>query len=422
MKKITLLITLFVGLQWAAFSQGCLPDGIIFTTQTEIDNFQTNHPNCSEIEGDVNIEGDNIVNLNGLASLTAVGGSLALSGTSSLVSLSGLNNITSINGNLQIANTALTGLSELSQLNTVGGNLEIGDNSEITSLIGLEGISTLNENLAVIGNTLLPNLEGLEQLTTVGNYLWVSGNGSLQSLSGLQSITSAGYLYVFDNPNLSAINLNALATVSLDVWLMQNDELTNLNDLSNLLSIGGRLEISNHNTLANLTGLASLIDLDGSLTIEGNMVLNSLSGLDNITPYHLNRITIASNPVLSTCEVQSLCTYIGLPGANVTISNNATGCNSKAELEAACQLANLAEVRFSNYYSLYPIPVHNFLTIKPLNQASIDQVIIYNQLGQKEIDYQPENNEIDVSMLTPGLYVIEIQNGEVKLRDKLLVK
>ena len=33
----------------------CLPEGITFTTQEQIDNFQTNYPGCTEIEGDVYI-------------------------------------------------------------------------------------------------------------------------------------------------------------------------------------------------------------------------------------------------------------------------------------------------------------------------------------------------------------------------------
>ena len=35
-------------------SQPCLPEGITFTTQAQIDSFQTNYPVCSEIEGECN--------------------------------------------------------------------------------------------------------------------------------------------------------------------------------------------------------------------------------------------------------------------------------------------------------------------------------------------------------------------------------
>ena len=55
MKKLTLLIALACIIQATAFSQSCLPEGITFTTQAHIDNFQTNYPNCTEIEGNVTI-------------------------------------------------------------------------------------------------------------------------------------------------------------------------------------------------------------------------------------------------------------------------------------------------------------------------------------------------------------------------------
>lgn len=45
MKKLTLLFVLAFIIQAIAFSQPCFPDGITFTTQAEIDNFQVIHPN-----------------------------------------------------------------------------------------------------------------------------------------------------------------------------------------------------------------------------------------------------------------------------------------------------------------------------------------------------------------------------------------
>lgn len=58
MKKIyTLLITFFIF--GGAMGQlddpceSCLPDGIHFTTQAQIDRVQYNYPGCTEIEGDV---------------------------------------------------------------------------------------------------------------------------------------------------------------------------------------------------------------------------------------------------------------------------------------------------------------------------------------------------------------------------------
>ena len=91
MYKFTLLIVLALFIQFIVSAQprlpdkgpvqggqACLPDGITFSTQEQIDNFQTNYPNCSEIEGSVAISGDDITNLNGLNVLTSIGGDLMI--------------------------------------------------------------------------------------------------------------------------------------------------------------------------------------------------------------------------------------------------------------------------------------------------------------------------------------------------------
>ncbi|RLD59692.1 MAG: hypothetical protein DRJ05_06040, partial [Bacteroidetes bacterium] len=111
MKNLALLFILAFFIQSVASSQPCLPDGIEFTTQAQIDNFQTNYPNCTEIEGDVTIAGDDITNLNGLSVLTSIGGALTINGdmgvtNSNLTSLTGLDNLTSIGGDLKIGTWA----------------------------------------------------------------------------------------------------------------------------------------------------------------------------------------------------------------------------------------------------------------------------------------------------------------------------
>lgn len=54
----------------------CLPEGIIFSNQAQIDNFNSNYPDCTEIKGGVLIEGNDISNLDGLSIVTSIGGYL----------------------------------------------------------------------------------------------------------------------------------------------------------------------------------------------------------------------------------------------------------------------------------------------------------------------------------------------------------
>lgn len=76
MKKLILSAILFLLFSYTLEAQSCLPEGITFSTQAHIDSFQTLYPNCTEIEGDVLIEGDDITNLDSLNVITSVGGNL----------------------------------------------------------------------------------------------------------------------------------------------------------------------------------------------------------------------------------------------------------------------------------------------------------------------------------------------------------
>ena len=138
-------IFMFLLIQAIALSQPCLPEGIIFTSQAQIDSFQNNYPNCTEIEGDVAINGDDITNLNGLFVLTSLGGELLIGHNyqcnPNLYDLSGLDNVTSIEENLVIHhNISLTSLTGLEGLNSIGGYLIITSNNELITLSGLEGL------------------------------------------------------------------------------------------------------------------------------------------------------------------------------------------------------------------------------------------------------------------------------------------
>jgi hypothetical protein len=91
----------------------CLPFGAYyFYSQSDIDNFSQAFPDCTELEGDVIISGNNITSLSGLSQVTSIGGSVTIGthdvGNPSLASLTGLENLTSIGGNLWIREQLFT--------------------------------------------------------------------------------------------------------------------------------------------------------------------------------------------------------------------------------------------------------------------------------------------------------------------------
>jgi hypothetical protein len=102
-----------------------------------------------------------LTNLNGLASLTYVGGKVYISSNAALTNLDGLANITSVGGALFIgSNYALTNLNGLAKITSVGGGLNIYNNA-LTNLDGLANITSVGGDLYIQRNAALTDCQGI---------------------------------------------------------------------------------------------------------------------------------------------------------------------------------------------------------------------------------------------------------------------
>ncbi len=277
---------------------GCFPEGFTFTDQAEIDNFQVNHPACTVIAGDVTINGDNITNLDGLDSITSIGGSLKI-----------------------LNNTNLTILSGLDQLDSIQGSLSIEDNESLLEISGLTNLKYIGRDFRIVNDTLLTSisLTGLGNLNAVGRDLYINSNTSLSNLSGLGNLTTIG------------------GNLQIGYYEAGNSALTSLSGLDNLTSIGGYLDIIDNNALI------------------------SLSGLDSIESASITDLTITNNSSLSTCDVQSICHCLAAPNGFIQIYGNAPGCNSPEEVEEDCNNDCLpdginftSQAQIDNFQTNYP--------------------------------------------------------------------
>ena len=134
MKKILILFMWLLVYQ-EGLPQPCLPEGITFTTQTQIDNFKNNHPDCTEIEGNVLISGNNITNFYALNEIVSIGGDLTIQNNNQLVNITGFDHLYHIDGSLTIKNNSyLRKLTGLNNIMSIGGTLRISNNQLLTSL------------------------------------------------------------------------------------------------------------------------------------------------------------------------------------------------------------------------------------------------------------------------------------------------
>lgn len=310
MKKLSFIIILALFAQSTVIAQPCLPDGIVFSSQAEIDNFPTNYPNCIELEGDVTISGTDITNLNGLSVLNSIGGDLRINDNDALPNLTGLDNLSLIGGELKIqANDAMTSLTGLDNLTSIGGVLAILWNNTLTTLTALENLTSIG-GLAIWNSNALTSLTGLEGLTSIGGRFYFVGNNAITNLVGLDNVTSiGGKLFIHSNDTLT--NLTGLDNLSfingnLELgdynapagWIFGNPSLTSLAALSNLDSIAGGLAIYADTSLLDLTGLDGLTSLV-FLTVHGNNALTSLTGLDNLTTIGGGGLSFDNNDALT---------------------------------------------------------------------------------------------------------------------------
>lgn len=258
----------------------CPPGNVTFTTQAQINQFITTYPNCTEIEGNLVIQGADISNLSPLMNIVRVHGLVNIQSNPLLTSLNGLNNLKKVDKGLQInKNSAITNLSGLTSLES------IGTNTDGTSLY-------IRENDALV------NISGLNNLSQV-NEVYVGFNAVLQNVDGLSGITQIGGNLVVRN----------------------NPKLTNINGLLNITKINGYLYVSANAVLADINGLQNIDPT--SISTQSYAV------------------TITNNPSLSVCNLPNLCSYLSNPSNTHprTISGNAADCITEQAVINACNAA-----------------------------------------------------------------------------------
>ncbi len=65
-------------------------------------------------------------------------------------------------------------------------------------------------------------------------------------------------------------------------------------------------------------------------------------------------------------------------------------------------------------FTFFPNPATTFITINVNEGQQINEVIIYNQLGQKVLVEKPVNNRLDISGLKQGIYTVEVINQRLE--------
>lgn len=180
----SIALFLFVG-TGGAFA--CLPGGITFTTQAQIDNFTTNYPGCTHIEGNVTISGAGITNLNGLNGITTIDGYLWVNNCPALTTVDGMNALTTVQWVGFSSNAALTSVSGFNGVTYLPNG--VGFNNVLTSISGFNGLTSTGGNVVIYGGV---SITGFSALTSIDDGYLVLHGGNLTDISGFSALTQVG--------------------------------------------------------------------------------------------------------------------------------------------------------------------------------------------------------------------------------------
>lgn len=193
----------------------CPSGNVVLTSQSQIDQFVSDYPNCSMISGHLTLDGtlsgdDVIINLTGLSNIQNISGQLNIVHNTELYSLNGLDSVKNVGSNLWISNnTSLTHINNVFSSLESAGHLYIGYNPNLYSAGQFDALTNLTSNLTIEQNPQLNDIEGLNNLNNVGGQLKIHNNSILNDISSLQNInpTVLNNLIITANPELSFCNL-----------------------------------------------------------------------------------------------------------------------------------------------------------------------------------------------------------------------
>lgn len=260
------------------FQLDCLPYGNYYVmSQSDADNFMTDYPGCTQINGSLTISGDYLTSLQGLLGIRSISQSLSIGPTEQLTNLTGLDSLRIVNGGVQI------------------GWWEGSYNSALISLQGLDNLEKIGLSLEVMNNQSLQNLDGLSSLKSAGHTYFVD-NESLISFNGLSSLDSIrGMMQVSTNGNGDYAGLENLKYVAGGLYITYNDSLTSLNGLDSVQP--GFLKIANNPLLT---------DCDTKAVCEYLAQAGSIATINNNAAGCNDRSEVEEACLVNTGDVKTL--------------------------------------------------------------------------------------------------------------------
>lgn len=195
-----------------------------------------------------------------------------------------------VSGDLTITGRELEELDFLASLESVTGSLLVYDNPSLRELPAFPALTDLGGSLAISNNPQLEKAMGLQALETVGGAIYVGENPRLVEFQISQRVTVARSLFFTLNPRLEQVG-GAYERVDGDFTIIENDSLSLLH-FPAMVEIAGNLRIQD-NAALKTTEFPKLNQISGEWRITENHALSSLGGFPAVA--HAEAVRILRN-------------------------------------------------------------------------------------------------------------------------------
>ncbi len=259
--------------------------------------------------------------------------------------------------------------------------------------------------------------------------LWIDGTAHLQNQGTLTvnkiRISPTATIY----NNLTIISVDSIVNegqfinnFSTHVNTISNKSNSNFQNFGNIGSFSiqnegiikhsGSIYVQQNFDNCNSNGNSKL-DFSGSICIVGDF-----NNCSTDTVMGTGVISVSGSAINSGVIIQPSVWYV----ASGIINNTGT-INPVVTINVgSCPTLDI--VNHNNIYSIYvfPNPVDNIIFLELGNLLSISQFNLFNNIGQLLKTGHIENKQIDISNLSPGLYQLELFDGNSKIYKKIIKK
>ena len=478
--KCLFLIVVFIASAFNLKSQ-CPLSSIILIRQSQVDSFRILYPNCIDLRSTLRIGFErqfdfltqqlycptfsDITNVDSLMGIKSIFGHLEISCNKVLKNLRGLDSIHTVRRTIRIeGNENLRYIANLPRLNTIGERLVVVEKNinriELPSIrdtildVYLSSEDTLRPEflsrinyfrvLDLSGPLRLENLLNIERIRTFR----INQNSLISNLSSLRNskIKNINVISLINCPNLvntdglpklDSLTLLSIQNSPLDFDFLGNNSaiklasirlsgIPNMADLHWIkdVEISSGLNINDNPDLQSLNGLNPKSTINYCLNLTGNPVLKDISALNSVNVNNIACIGygIMDNPKLEVCNYPVICNFIQNNPGRLNIRNNASGCNSEAEILEACAMVSTQDESDipTATFTLYPNPAHDWVMIR--GAAEIHRVRLLDMMG-RQLKYT-SSDRLDLTDIPAGMYVVQVRDvkGTIHAEKLILTK